>query len=108
MIDFSDMSVHSLVGGLVNAGSHGIDENAPEITLMESVLRRKVIEEEGVGVIAVPRYGNGSITVDIDIDMENRKQNYDGSIEADHLLNQLEIMKKVPPGRYFLVPAEKA
>lgn len=59
MMDFSDMSVHSLVGGLMSAGSHGIDENAPEIALMESALRHKVIEEASVGVGEIGRHWVG-------------------------------------------------
>jgi hypothetical protein len=102
MMDFSSMSVHSLVGGLVNAGRHGVDENAPEIVLMESALRSAVIREASMGVIAVPRYGDGNIT--IDIDEEDTVPATENSIEGRHRALVESIKKKVPEGKYDLIP----
>lgn len=69
-----------------------------------AALRKAVIREASVGVVAVPRYGDGEIT--IDIDEADYVPSADDSIEGHHRAIIESIKKKVPEGKYDLIPRE--
>lgn len=98
--DYDGMSVHNLLGVAVCTPFLS-DE---EIVGLESALRSAVIREASVGVVAVPRYGNGEIT--IDIDEADYVPSADDSIEGHHRAIIENIKKKVPEGKYDLIPRE--
>ena len=69
-----------------------------------AAIKIAVIREASVGVIAVPRYGDGEIT--IDIDEADYVPSTDDSIEGHHRAIIESIKKKVPEGRYYLISKE--
>jgi len=54
-----------------------------------------------VGIVAIPNYDNGNITIDIKSDEPE-----DGTLDT-HERIVAAIQKKVPCGEYYLVPKEK-
>jgi hypothetical protein len=110
MTDYDSMSVHDLVceALALREREQLMGDREPFTDWMqqeiEDALCKAVIREVSVGVIAVPRYGNGEIT--IDIDEADYVASADDSIEGHHRALIESIKKKVPEGSYYLIPKE--
>ena len=115
MIDYDSMSAEDILRELWIFGQTRTVWGTPESPFvltgavehekdLVAALRSAVIREARVGVVAVPRYGNGEIT--IDIDEADYVPSADDSIEGHHRAIIESIKKKVPEGRYDLIPRE--